>query len=578
MRDLLATLRRPIILAAGISVGVNLLMLVSPIFMMQLFDRVLTSGHRETLFVLAAMAMVALLTLGLLDALRQMVMVRASHWMERTCGEGLIDAALQRQIRSGEAFQQIGRLRSFLASQGLFALLDAPWVILFTIFLWWMHPWLGMAALAGAVMLLAIALLAERAHRGPVNRATRHQAASRDLLESALQSRDAVSAMAMRQPLINLWQRANGDAIAQQQQAGERNGMLTGLTRFIRLAVQISVLSLGALLVLDNQLTAGGMIAASIMLGRCLAPVEQSIGAWRGLVKARSAWHYLQDISLHSATKQRTELPSPRAEVSLKETSYRPSSEQPAIIHPMSFALNPGEIVALLGPSGSGKSTLCRLLAGALEPSSGEVQLDGRAITGWNSDQVGQHVGFLPQGVELLPGTLKQNIARFSEATDAAVVEAASMAGVDELIRALPEGYESVIDPGHSHQLSMGQRQRIGLARTLFGQPKLLILDEPDAHLDASGDQALQQALRAAKGWGATIVVVTHRPNLLAIADRMAILHQGKLVRIGSREEVLKPVPMADTPSQPVPAQKTKTPSISPSWAHGGQSTLSLRS
>ncbi len=284
------------------------------------------------------------------------------------------------------------------------------------------------------------------------------------------------------------------------------------------------------------------MIAASILLGRCLAPLEQAIGSWRGLVLARSAWLDLGTIEVEENRPTPIVLPSPKGMVTVNQVTVQPDPDQQPILTAIDLTLNPGEILAVLGPSGSGKSTLAQLLVGTRTPNSGTVRLDERVMTGWHPQQLGRHIGYLPQGVELLPGTIRDNIARFGETDDEAVIKAAVKADVDTLIRRLPGGYETFLHHAQSSLLSMGQRQRIGLARALFGDPRLLVFDEPNANLDTEGETALVNALRAARNRGATVVVITHRPNLIQIADKIAVLYAGELVRHGSRQEIMRPV------------------------------------
>ncbi|MEG3641369.1 type I secretion system permease/ATPase [Magnetococcus sp. PR-3] len=554
MQELLRALHKPILWAACMSIGVNLLMLISPIYMMQLFDRVLTSGHHATLYSLMGLALVGVITLGVLDALRQNLMARAASWLEQMGSQQVVAHTIQGNPTSVDGLQHLGRIRNFLSSPGLFALLDTPWVFFFALILAWMHPWLGLAAIIGAGMLLTIALLTELLSRQSIARTQNLQSENAQILTAAMQSGDAVKAMAMTQPIQDQWISRMTEASHWQRVTAERGALLGGATKAVRMSIQIIVLSLGAVLVLRNELSAGGMIAASIMLGRCLAPMEQAIGGWRNFISARRAWQQLAKLPSNQASLNSMALPKPSGAIQLDALTLNREAGQAPILEDLTLTLEAGSVLAIVGPSGSGKSSLCRLLVGATKPSTGQVSFDNRPVTGWNSDQLGAWIGYLPQGVELLPGTLKENIARFNPKLDEAkVVFAAQLAGVDGLIRQLPQGYETPITPGHPLPLSMGQRQRIGLARALYDNPKFLILDEPNANLDAEGEAALVKAIETAKGMGQTVVVVTHRPALMAVVDKVAILHQGRLLRYGDRNAIRRPVavPTQSAPNTP---------------------------
>lgn len=545
MKEILASLRIPLLAAAIISTAVNALMMVSPIYMMQVYDRVITSGHVETLYALTVIAVVALILLGAFDTLRQQLLGRAGEWFERTAGEHLIDASLNRKIPTEHAFQHIGAVKRFYCAQGVFTLLDAPWLFIFAAILWWMHPWLGMVALAGAAILGLIALLTEFVSRRPLTATQQHQRETQSILSAALKNADAVAAMGMAESLKERWREASHAAQDSQANATERSAVMSGSAKAVRMIVQTAVLGVGALLVLRQELSPGGMIAASILLGRCLAPVEQGISAWKGFVMARHGWAELLKLELLEATEDAIELPEPTGTIEVDTISYQVEDGQAPILSELSLNLMPGEVTCLIGPSGSGKTTLTRLLVGAIRPTAGEIRLDGRSITGWNRTQLGKYIGYLPQGIDLLPGTLADNIRRFGEGDDASVVEAAKAANVDELIRALPDGYETKIVAGIPPKLSAGQLQRVGLARALYGAPKVVVLDEPNANLDIEGERALFASIRQAADKGATVVVVSHRPALLKMVDKVAVLQFGKLTAFGTAEEVLRPAMIA---------------------------------
>ncbi len=541
MKHLLASLKFPLLVVAMISTGVNALMLVSPIFMMQVYDRVLASGHLETLVSLTSMAVLALLILGLFEGIRQQVLSRTGDWLERKAGDIIIDTALENSAPTSRLFQHIKAVRRFVCAPPVFSLLDAPWSLIFAALLWWMHPWLGAVAFAGAVALLCVAFTTEFVSRRPLADSQKYQSETQLILSSTLRNSDAIKSMGMAGALKQRWADASNESYTHQAVASERSAFLSGLAKAVRLIVQTAILAVGAYLVLQGEITGGGMIASSTLLGRCLAPVEQSIGAWKGFLLARDAWQELVSFGEKKQTIQSMDLPTPKGEVKVDGLGFQTDPQYPPILDNISLSLCPGNVLCLIGPSGSGKTTLSRMLVGALAPTTGEVRLDERSLQGWNPQQLGKYIGYLPQGVEMLPGTLKDNIQRFGADDPEGVVAAAQAAQVDELIRNLPNGYETVIDPHGPPVLSAGQLQRIALARALYGQPKLIVLDEPNANLDVAGEHALFKAVRMAADGGASVVVVSHRPALLEVADQVAVLQAGRIAAIGPREEILKP-------------------------------------
>lgn len=570
MRDLLDSLRIPLTAAALISTGVNALMLVSPIFMMQVFDRVLMSGNLDTLFSLTFIAVVALMLLGALETLRQQVLARAGDWLEARSADRVIDAALGKRLPAEQVFGQVEQVKRFFCASGVFALLDAPWVLVFAGLLWWMHPVLGMIALASAILLFGIALATEFTSRKPLLDAQSYKGQTQAILSSALRNSDSVRAMGMGQELRRRWHAAAQSGREQQTLAGDRSAVFSGAAKAIRLIVQTAVLASGALLVLDGGLSAGGMIAASILLGRCLAPVEQSIGAWKQFILAQKAWKELAELEIDNKNAEATALGVPKGQIELEGVSWKASEDGPSILIEINLRLEPGTVTCLVGPSGSGKTSLTRLLMGLAEPSEGTVRLDGRAINGWNRSQLGPHIGYLPQTVELLPGTIKDNICRFGEGSDTAIVAAAKLARADDLIRRFADGYETVIDPFRPLPMSAGQMQRVGLARALYGTPRVVVLDEPNANLDTAGEAMLCEALKEVAATGATVLVVSHRPSAIKAADRLVVMKQGRIIKDGPANELLGsrskpamrvPVPAAD-PHTPATAYRPRSQPI----------------
>ncbi|TVR81028.1 MAG: type I secretion system permease/ATPase [Rhodospirillales bacterium] len=537
---------------------INLLVLTSPIYMMQTYDRVLASGHHETLLFMTLIAGVAVLVMGLLEMVRSRILGRVGGWLEQRLAPELISAGMRGALRglapNAQSLRDLASVRGFIGGSGVNAALDSPWTPIFITVIWLMHPLLGIIALGAALILLLAALIGEAVARRPVQAAQKLAISNVHKADSALRNAEVFHAMGMLPGFLRTWVGQNDNAIGLQRQAGDRHAALTGFSKFFRLFVQILILGAGAYLVLQQELTPGGMIAASILLGRALAPVDQAIGAWKAFIAARDAWGRLNRLLTALPSLPATlPLPAPTGALACEQLVFQqPGADRP-VLAGISFALAPGEVLGVLGPSAAGKSTLCRLLLGTWQPTRGHVRLDGADVFRWPAEQLGPFVGYLPQDVELLTGSVTDNIARLDPEPDPdAVVAAAVSAGVHDLILRLPQGYETQIGEGGS-VLSGGQRQRIGLARALYRQPRLLVLDEPNANLDTDGETALQRAILNAKGWGATVILVTHAPRVLAPADKLLVLQDGQVRLFGPREEVLAKLspPTAAAPPRP---------------------------
>lgn len=526
------------------SLFLNLLLLVSPIYMMQVFDRVLTSGRGETLLFLTIIAIAAMAVLGALEAARARLLSRVGIWLERRLAPEVITSSLRARLMgepmTAQTLRDLDQLKGFCSGAGVTALCDAPWAPIFLVVLLGLHPWLGVLGFVGAVLLLGLAVLNEYVSRAPLKDEARTVVGDREAVDQALKNAEVLHAMGMLPGFLNRWREQSTITLAAQLDAGERSGLMVGLSKFVRMAVQIFILGLGALLVLKGELTAGGMIAASIILGRALAPVDQSIGAWKSFVGARQAYERLRMLFLATQPKhQAMRLPSPRGRLQCEQLVFLPPMAKEPVIKGIEFALEPGTTLGIIGPSAAGKSTLCRLLVGVWQPTRGHVRLDGADLANYNADDLGTAIGYLPQDVELFAGTVKDNIARLRPDPDSRqIVEASVLAGVHEMILALPQGYDTDIGPGGSF-LSGGQRQRLGLARALYGRPRLIVLDEPNANLDSEGEAALMRAILAAKHWGATVIIVAHQPGILRPADKLLLLVQGQVRFFGPRDQLM---------------------------------------
>ncbi len=540
----IAKSRRAFVVVGVFSFFLNLLYLVSPIYMLQVYDRVLGSGRTETLFYLTIIALAALVVFGILEALRTAVLSRVGTWLHSSVG----DVALGASMRSALAQKPVGaqglrdlqQVQTFLGGNAINPFFDAPWTPIFVVIIWMLHPALGVMALASAVALFLIALLNEAITRAPLREAAGSaNQAFRDA-ERVLSHSETVQAMGMLPEVARRWRRLSVSAQDKVAEAAERGGWVSGLSRFVRLAVQVGILGLGALFVLRGELTAGGMIAGSILLGRALAPVEQSINAWRNFVGARLAHQRLNTLLKDNPEpSEGMTLPPPTGALTVENLFVRVPNSEALILKGVQVDLAPGEALAVVGPSAAGKSTLCRAIVGVVEPVRGCVRLDGADVLQWPRSQFGAAVGYLPQTVELFAGTIRENIARLAEGDPEAVVRAAQLADVHEMILQLPDGYETMIGPDGAN-LSGGQRQRIGLARAIYGDPKLIVLDEPNSNLDQTGEIALIGAIEKLKQYGATIVIVAHRQSALSAVDKVLVLNSGAVDVFDTRDNVIK--------------------------------------
>jgi PrtD family type I secretion system ABC transporter len=552
----LSACRSAFSILALFSCVINILLLTQPIYMLQVYDRVLTTGHVETLMTLTGLAAVALLVLGAMDALRSAVTARIGCWLYDRLGPVYLENGISTRLLGDDAGAQplrdLNQIQTFIATQGLTVFFDAPWVPVFVVLIWMLHPMLGMLALCSAIILLVLTIANDVLTRKPNLTASLAQISATQQAEAAIRNADVVRAMGMLPAIIERWKTTSATAQRGVLTSAELGGILVGLTKFVRFLVQVAALGLGAWLVLRGELTPGAMIAGSILLGRALAPVELAMSVWRGFSSARIAYGRLK-LRLQNGPAQltRTRLPAPTGRLAVENVTYLLPQDRRPILRNVSLVVEPGEAVAVVGPSAGGKSTLCRLLVGTAMPSSGQIRIDGSQIDHWDPDQLGQFIGYLPQDVELFAGSIRENIARMGEVDDQAVVEAARMAHAHDLIQHLPQGYETPIGDGGAG-LSGGQRQRIGLARAVYGNPRLIILDEPNANLDQAGESALAATLYELKQQGMALVIVGHRPSTLAQADKIVLLKDGRVELFGPREQVMQTLRgLAATGGQP---------------------------
>ena len=548
---------RPFFIYAGLfSFCINLLLLIPSLYMLQVFDRVIASRSNETLVMLTLAASAALVMMAALDLLRARLLAAAGVAMDAILGPRVLDrlltdAANLRGAESTNGLRDVSLLRGFFTGNGIFALFDAPWLPFYVLIIFLFHPLLGVVALAGALLLVGLVALNEKMSHQRLEDLQSSSRKTTRYVDTSLRNAEVISALGMLPALTRRWVALNGEVEQLQLESSRLAAHMNGVTKFMRQFIQIAMLFAGAFLVIDQNVSGGVMMAATIILGRALAPVEMLIGGWRGMVDAHTAWLRLDTLLRHrNDPEDNTALPAPSGKIAAERLVFAVPGAEKAIIKGITFELNAGESLGLIGPSASGKSTLARLLLGVWQPHSGTVRLDGADIASWPRQRLGPYIGYLPQDVELFAGTVAENIARLEQPEAESVIGAAQRANAHEMILRLPQGYDTQIGEGGA-ALSGGQRQRIGLARALYGTPRLVLLDEPNANLDGEGEAALLKAMAALKQSSATLIVVTHRPSLLADMDKLLVLRDGTLELFGPRTEVLTRLTRGTVPPPP---------------------------
>lgn len=533
-------------LAAGFfSLFINILLLAPSFYMLEVYDRVVSSRSVTTLLMLTILISVLMATYGALEWIRSRIMVRISTKLDLLLGERVLGASFKQSLYTGStgtSAQPMGDLtglRQFLTGSGVFAFFDAPWMPIYIGIMFFFHPWFGMLTVVGALVATALAFANERATAKRLSEANKENSAALSLVGMALRNSEVLSAMGMLPNLTKKWKVRNYKTLALQGRASEMGGAISNISRTWRILLQSFVLGLGAYLVINNEITPGLMTAASLLIGRALAPIDQMIANWKGFVNARGQYARLNEVLKQiPAEPERMSLPAPTGDLSVEQLVVTPPGAHLPVLKGISFRAPPGASVGVLGASAAGKSTLARALLGIWPAQSGKVRLDGADMFHLDRAAVGPYLGYLPQDIELFEGSIGDNIARFGEVDAAKVVEAAQIAGVHEMILRLPQGYDTVIG-AHGGALSGGQRQRIGLARAIYGDPKLVILDEPNSNLDDVGERALGEALIKLKQKGTTLFIITHRVSALAYVDNLLVLSEGQIVMSGARDQVL---------------------------------------
>ena len=544
MNPLLQLLKRPLLQVAGLSFVVNLLLIGPALFMLQVFDRVLASRSGETLLMLLIGMGVALLMMWMLDHLRGRLQGVAGALLGQALSPDVVRTLLARGARRHEGLpmeglRDVATLRNLFSAQGLLAVFDAPWVLVYVAVIWLAHPWLGVAAGLAALLMLGLAIANDRLTRSDIEVLQKEASVATRALEDSLANAEVVQTMGMADALLGRWQRRSDRVAALQRTAARKSVAMASFTRMTRQAVQVAMQATGAWLVITQQGTPGVLVATTILLGRALSPVEQVVGSWRVLAEARLAWARLSELlGKRAAQPEKMAMPAPKGALTAQGLIWRAPAGERVILAGVSLSLDAGQSLAIVGASGAGKSTLVRLLTGVWAPHAGAVRLDGVDVAQWPREDLGPHIGYVPQDVELFAGSVADNIARLAAPDSALVVAAAQQAHVHEMILALPQGYDTLIDP-RGALLSPGQRQRIALARALYGKPKLIVLDEPNSNLDGAGEVALAATLKSLSGQ-ATVVVVTHRVTLVQHVDKMLVLEGGRVQHFGSVAEVTK--------------------------------------
>ena len=526
---------------------VNLLMLAGPLYMLQIYDRVLSSRSVPTLIALSAFLVGAYAFQGVLDLIRSRVVVRSAAVLDQRLAMAVHGAVIRLTVTSRhpadgpQPVRDLDAIRGFMTGAGPIAIVDLPWVPVFLTICFLIHPWLGVASTIGAVTLFTMTLLTERASRAPA-RAVAQDAGKRQIMvEAQRRGGETIIAMGMGGASAQRWSAVNDRYIAATASLSDVAGGFGSASKVLRLLLQSVILGLGAYLVIRQEMTAGAMIAASIMMGRALAPIETAIANWRAFIGARQSITRLSEALTRAAPKREvTLLPRPERSLEVEHVAVVAPGGTKPIVANVRFALRTGQALGIIGPSGAGKTSLVRALVGIWRPAKGCVRLDGAALDQWDPDLLGQHVGFVSQAIELFDGTICENIARMNVKPDAdAVLRAAKAAGAHELILRLPNGYDTAIGEG-GEALSGGQRQRVALARALYGDPFLVVLDEPNSNLDNDGEGALRQAITNLKTRGAIVVLIAHRPSVLAVCDHILVLANGEQKDFGSRDEIMQ--------------------------------------
>jgi len=530
---------------AAFSCVINIIGLTPALYMLQVYDRVLASNNETTLLMLTLLVVGLYGLSGMLEFARSSVLIRVGNRFDMMLNQRVFTAAFERNLRRqggnpSQAIHDLTNLRQFLTGNALFAFFDAPWTPIYIAVTFMVHPLLGFITLGGSIILFVLAWITNVSTQKPLAEANQASIAAATFANNHLRNAEVIEAMGMLPGLRGRWFEQHQRVLGLQTLASDRNSRISTVSRFVRISLQSLILGAGALLVIEGLITAGMMIVCSILMGRALQPVELAIGTWKQSISTRGAYQRLDEMLEAAPPRGETlSLPAPRGALSLENVFASAPGMQGTILKGLTFDIPAGDIVGVIGPSASGKSTLARLIVGVWQARAGTVRLDGADIFQWNKDELGPHVGYLPQDIELFEGTIAENIARFSEPDSAMVIDAAKRAGVHDMILRLPQGYDTSLGVDGA-SLSGGQKQRVALARAIYGNPKLIVLDEPNSNLDDVGEAALVETVKDLKARGATVILITHRMSVLNVVDKLLVLRDGSLVMFGPRDDVLK--------------------------------------
>jgi len=524
---------------------INFLYLAPSFYMLQVYDRVVTARSEMTLIFLSVITVGLYAIMGALEYVRSQVLIRVGNAMDEVLSKRVFTATFEYNLRGGagnpsQALGDLNNVRQFVTGNGLFAFMDAPWVPIYLVVIFALHPILGWFAVGGTLVLVVLTYITEKVSKNPLEQAQRHAILAGNFANSNLRNAEVIEAMGMLRPMLTRWYDHQAKMLQQQTIASNRASTVNAVTKLARLIIQSGALGVGAWLVVQGKSTPGIMIAASILTGRALAPVEMLIGTWKGFSSARSSYERLKGLLAARPPREvGMSLPAPRGLLTIENAYATPPGGKAAVIKGVNLMISPGDVVGIIGPSASGKSSLARLMVGVWQAQIGSVRLDNADVFTWNKDELGSHIGYMPQDVELFGGTIAENIARFGPIDSDKVVQAAQLAGVHEMILHFPGGYDTPIGDGGG-VLSGGQRQRIGIARAIYGLPPFIVLDEPNSNLDDTGEAALIETVQALKQAGKTVIVITHRMSILQAVDKLLLMRDGTVAGFGERDSVLQ--------------------------------------
>ena len=547
LKKSLLSAKKSFIMVGLFSMFINILMLVPPLYMLQLYDRVLGSRSQDTLIMLTLIVVVLFITMGLLEVVRSRVLVRVGNKLDSMLSQRIFDSLFELERKapgrsSSMPLNDLTQVRQFMTGNGLFAFFDAPWMPIYIIVLFIFHPAFGFFAIFAAIVLVGITIANEYSTKDKLAEANNLSRASTIYVDSNIRNAEVVNAMGMRNNISKIWADKYYGFLNAQNIASDSAGVWSNLSKSLRVMFQSLILGLGAYLAINMEVTPGMMIAASIIMGRALAPLDLIIGSWKGFSSARSSYERIEGLlNDFPKDKEYMQLPAPKGEITLENVVVIPPSGTVPSLKGISMRIEKGDVVGIIGPSAAGKSSLARVMLGLWPLTNGVARIDKADISQWDREDLGKYVGYLPQDIELFEGTVSQNIARFGEVEPEKVVEAATKAGVHEMILKLPEGYDTKIGPGGA-SLSGGQRQRIGLARALYNNPVFIVLDEPNSNLDDVGEAALVEAIKTLRAGGTTVVIITHRTNVLQATNKLALINNGVLELYGNTNDVLNAI------------------------------------